>query len=82
MKYAIIALKQRHIEDWSASLPPASETKVPVFHGAVVRCAAKAGWFDPPMKETEVGDMLPGEVKALAEMCMAEYTRVLDISPE
>lgn len=82
MTVEFIELKQRHIEAWVKELPEAKDTKVPVYNGAVVRAAAKAGWFVEKMKPEEIDEMSPAKVKDYAFAIMQEYARVMDVSPE
>lgn len=83
MEYEFVELKQRHIEAWSRELPKADETPVPVYNGALVRAAIKAGWFlNCKEKPEDVNDWPPVKVRNVAVAIMREYARVMDISPE
>ncbi|MBU2249812.1 MAG: hypothetical protein KKD77_23900 [Gammaproteobacteria bacterium] len=83
MEYEFVELKQKHIEAWSKELPKAEETPMPVYNGAVVRAALKAGWFkDCKVKPEEVGEMSPAVVRKLAEKIVKEYADLMKVSPE
>jgi hypothetical protein len=77
-----IELKQRHIEAFSKDIPKAGDTPIPVYNGAVLRAAIKAGWFVEKMKPEEVDDMPPAKVGELALAVIREYAKVMEISPE
>jgi len=80
MEIKFVELKQRHIEAFTIELPDAEKTKIAVYYGAIVRAAVKAGWLVEP-KIDSVDEMVPGEVRKLAEAILHEYTSVMDISP-
>jgi len=81
-KVKFIDIRQKHVEAFSSDLPEYAATKPAIYTGAVVRAAAKAGWFDPPIEESAVGDMEPSEVNCIYMAVMAEYARVETVPPE
>jgi hypothetical protein len=83
MDYKFVELKQRHIEAFHKDMPSADKVTMPVYNGAVVRNAIRAGWFDGwEVKPEFVDDMKPSEVRKLAELVVKEYARIMEVSPE
>lgn len=80
-KTMFIELKQKHVEAFSKELPDTKTTTVVVYSGAVVRAAAKAGWFATPIDPDSVDDMKPSEVKTLAEAVIKAYAESMGVSP-
>jgi hypothetical protein len=80
MEVKFVELKQRHVEAFTAETPDPEKTKAIQYFGDVVRAAVKAGWLESP-KIDNVDEMAPKEVKNLALAVLAEFARVMGISP-
>jgi hypothetical protein len=81
-EYKFVDLKQKHVEKFNEGVPTVDASKPAIFHGAIVRAAANAGWFDPPLKAEEVDDMSPRLVNNLAMQITKLYGEAMAISPE
>ncbi len=83
VRWTIIELRQRHVEQFSELVKALPELPMPKFRGQVVRIAIDCGWISAPaITNAEVADMKPAAVRWLSEQLTDLYVAANEIDPK